>query len=369
MTATGPLAGVKVLELVGLGPGPFAGMLLADMGADVLAVDRPVSISSAGGALVRGKRSLAVDLKDPAGVEAVRALADRADVLIDVFRPGVTERLGIGPDVCCERNPRLVYVRLTGFGQEGPWAQTAGHDIDFLALAGALEPLGRAGGPPSAPINVLGDFAGGGLLAAYGAVMALYERERSGRGQVIDAAMMDGAALLLAPFYAARAMGGWGPRGTNMLDGGAPWYDSYECADGGWLALGAIEPQFYADLLKGLGFDDDPAAQHDQSGWPSLRERIAATIRTRPRDEWVEVFAPLQACIAPALAPEEAPSHPHATARAMFRTDEQGRPEPNPAPRFSRTPGAVQTPDQDAGQTLADWSVPDEHHPAFGVPA
>ena len=358
---TGPLSGIRVLEMVGLGPGPFAGMLLADMGADVLCVDRPVSVSSAGGALTRGKRGVAVDLKAPGGVDALLALADRADVLIDVFRPGVAERLGFGPEVCCARNERLVYVRLTGFGQDGPWAQKAGHDIDFLALAGALEPLGRAGAPPSAPINVLGDFAGGGLLAAYGAAMALFERERSGQGQVIDAAMMDGAALLLAPFYAARSMGGWGPRGTNMLDGGAPFYDTYECADGGWLSLGAIEPQFYADLLKGLGFDDDPAAQHDQSGWPSLRERITSTIRTKTRDEWVAVFDPLEACVAPALAPEEAPSHPHAVARSMFRTDGAGRPEPAPAPRFSRTPGAIGSPSQDARTALEDWGVPEDH--------
>jgi alpha-methylacyl-CoA racemase len=342
---SGPLDGVRVLELVGLGPGPFAGMLLADMGADVLCVDRPVSVSSAAGALTRGKRSVAIDLKAPGGLDALLALADRADVLIDVFRPGVAERLGFGPDVCAGRNPRLVYVRLTGFGQDGPWASKAGHDLDFLALAGALEPLGRADGPPTAPINVLGDFAGGGLLAAYGAVMALYERERSGRGQVVDAAMIDGAAILLAPFYAGRAAGGWGPRGTNLLDGGAPFYDSYECADGGWLAIGALEPQFYADLLKGLGFDDDPAEQFDQSRWPSLRERIAATVRTRTRDEWVEIFEPLEACVAPALRPDEAPAHPHAVARAMFRTDADGRPEPAPAPRFSRTPGAVTEPD------------------------
>jgi alpha-methylacyl-CoA racemase len=365
MTA-GPLAGVKVLELVGLGPGPFAGMLLSDMGADVLCVDRPVSVSSAGGALVRGKRTVAVDVKAPGGVDAVLALADRADVLIDVFRPGVAERLGFGPDVCLARNQRLVYVRLTGFGQDGPWASKAGHDLDFLALAGALEPLGRAGGPPTAPINVLGDFAGGGLLAAYGAVMALFERERSGRGQVVDAAMIDGAALLLAPFYAARSMGGWGPRGTNVLDGGAPWYDTYECSDGRWLTLGAIEPQFYADLLKGLGFADDPADQYDQAGWPSLRERIAATVGSKTRDEWVAVFDPLEACVAPALAPEEAPSHPHHVARGMFVTDDAGRPEPAPAPRFSRTPGAVQHPDPDGRQALADWDLPAEHLAAFG---
>jgi alpha-methylacyl-CoA racemase len=333
-------------------------MVLADMGADVLCVDRPVSVSTAGGALLRGKRSVAIDLKSPGGVDAVLALVDRADVLIDVFRPGVVERLGIGPDVCAGRNPGLVYVRLTGFGQDGPWSQRAGHDIDFLALAGALEPLGRAGGPPTAPINVLGDFAGGGLLAAFGAVMALYERERSGRGQVVDAAMIDGAAMLLAPFYAGRATGGWGPRGTNLLDGGAPFYDTYECADGGWLSVGALEPQFYVDLLKGLGLDDDPAAQYDESGWPSLRERIASTVRSRPRDEWVGVFDALDACVAPALTPDEAPAHPHAVARSMFRTDDQGRPEPAPAPRFARTPGEVATPEPGARAALEAWGLP-----------
>jgi alpha-methylacyl-CoA racemase len=339
--SSGPLAGVKVIEMVGLGPGPFAGMLLADMGADVLAVDRPVSVSSAGGALMRGKRTMAIDLKAPGGLDELLALVDEADVLVEPFRPGVAERLGWGPEVCLVRNPRLVFVRLTGYGQDGPWAQKAGHDLDYLALSGTLEPLGRAGGPPTAPINVLGDFAGGGMLAAYGAVLALYERERSGKGQVVDAAMIDGAALLMAPFFAGRATGGWGPRGTNLLDGGSPFYDVYECADGEWLAVGALEPQFYADLLKGLGLDDDPADQFDQSRWPSLRERIAATVRTRTRDGWVEHFEPLEACIAPALRPEEAPSHPHAVARAMFVTDPDGRPEPAPAPRFSRTPGSV----------------------------
>lgn len=335
---TGPLAGVGVVELVGLGPGPFAGMLLADMGADVLRVARPGAEGDALGALDRGKRTTGLDLKDPAGVEEALALIDGADVLIDVFRPGVTERLGLGPEVACARNPRLVYGRLTGYGQSGPWAARAGHDIDYLALAGALEPLGRSGGPPTPPINVLADFGGGGLTLVMGVCAALFERERSGRGQVVDAAMVDGAAQLMAPFYAGRTSGGWGPRGTNFLDGAAPFYDTYECADGRWLTVGAIEPQFYVAFVEGLGIDLDPEAQWDRSRWPADKERVADRIRTRTRDEWCAAFEGLDACVAPALAPDEAPSHPHAVARDAFVRDGDGLPQPAPAPRFSRTP-------------------------------
>lgn len=333
----GPLAGVTVVEMVGLGPGPFAGMLLADMGADVLRVARPGAEGDSLGALDRGKRTTALDLKDPADVEQALELLDAADVLVDVFRPGVLERLGLGPDVACARNPRLIYGRLTGYGQSGPWAHRAGHDIDYLALAGALEPLGRAGGPPTQPINVLADFAGGGLTLVMGVCAALYERERSGRGQVVDAAMIDGAAQLMAPFYAGRASGGWGPRGTNFLDGAAPFYDTYECADGGWLSVGAIEPQFYAALVTGLGISLDPSAQWSRDRWPADKARIAARLRELPRDEWCRVFESLDACVAPALAPDEAPSHPHAVARGAFVHDAAGSPQPAPAPRFSRT--------------------------------
>ncbi len=367
MTAPGggPLDGMRVVELLGLGPGPFCGMLLADLGADVLRVDRADVARSvdrsrpATNAMYRSKSAIGLDLKAPAGVDAFLRLTDGADATFEVFRPGVVERLGIGPDVACERNPRLVYGRLTGYGQEGPLAHKAGHDIDYLAIAGALEPLGRAGAPPTPPINVLADFAGGGMLLAYGIVAALLARERTGAGQVVDAAMVDGAALMLTPFYAARASGFWGPRGTNMLDTGAPWYDSYETADGGWLAVGAIEPEFYAQLLEALGLSGEQLPdQQDRERWPELRERFAAVIRTRTRDDWEAHFASYDACVAPALAPTEAPEHPHNRARATFR-DIRGVPQPAPAPRFSRTPLAEPSPPQHPGErthdALAGW--------------
>lgn len=347
---------MRVVEVVGLGPGPFAGMLLADMGADVVRVDRPARAGvpagptaiREGSVLNRSKHAAAVDLKDPGGMASFLRLVDRADALIETFRPGVAERLGFGPDVCLARNPGLIYGRLTGFGQDGPWAQRAGHDLDYLALAGALEPLGRAGGPPTPPINVLADFAGGGMLLAFGIACALHARatEAGGAptgGQVVDAAMVDGAALLMAPFYAGRASGAWGSRGTNVLDGAAPFYDSYECADGRWLAVAAIEPQFYAALLQGLGIDgnDDllgAAHQYDTARWPAAKARLAGLIATRARNDWVTAFeeAGLDACIAPVLAPDEAPRHPHARARQAF-VDVDALPQPAPAPRFSRT--------------------------------
>jgi alpha-methylacyl-CoA racemase len=363
---TGPLAGLKVIELVGLGPGPFAGMLLADMGADVLRIDRVEAgravdrSQPASSAMNRGKWSLAVDLKQPKGVATLLRLVDRADALFEVFRPGVAERLGFGPDVCMARNPRLIYGRLTGWGQEGPYANVAGHDIDYLALAGALEPLGRAGQPPTPPINVLADFAGGGMLLAFGVACAAFERAASGRGQVVDAAMVDGAALMLTPFYAARASGFWGPRGTNFLDTGAPFYDAYETADGGWVAVGAIEPQFYAELRSRLGLADDGDldAQWDKEQWPVQKERLAALFRTKTRDEWCELLEHSDACFAPVLAPTEAPDHPHNRARHTFlRIDDV--PQPAPAPRFSRTPATVGRPPTHSGddddEVLAAW--------------
>ena len=351
----GPLSGVRVVEVAGLGPGPFAGMLLADLGADVLVVDRVGTTSVEGlGALGRGKASVGVDLKSPAGLGVLLRLVDGADVLIDVFRPGVAERLGFGPDVCCGRNERLVYGRLTGFGQDGPWADRAGHDLGYLALAGALDPLGRAGGPPTAPINVLADFAGGGELLVVGVLAALVERATSGCGQVVDAAMVDGAALLLAPFYAGRANGAWGPRGTNLLDGAAPFYDAYECADGRWLAVAALEPQFYAALVGGLGVDVDPSMQYDQATWQSLRAAIGGAIARRSRDEWAEVFDGVDACVTPVLAPEEAPRHPHHVARRSF-VERAGLPEPAPAPRFDRTPTAEPPAVQLGPAVLAEW--------------
>ncbi|HMQ26681.1 MAG TPA: CaiB/BaiF CoA-transferase family protein [Acidimicrobiales bacterium] len=365
----GPLQGMVVVELVGLGPGWFCGMMLADLGAEVIRVDRVAEAASvdrsrpATNAMHRGKRSVALDLKQPAGVEAFLRLCDGADAVIEVFRPGVAERLGIGPDDCLDRNPRLVYGRLTGWGQDGPLAQEAGHDLDYIAVSGALEPLGRAGQPPTPPINVLGDFAGGAMLLAFGIVSAVLAAGRTGTGQVVDAAMVDGAALLLTPFFAARNSGFWGPRGTNHLDTGAHFYEVYECADGKWLAVGAIESQFYAALLEGLGLtgDEDPAEQMDPSLWPAKKERFAAIFRTRTRDEWCAVFAGRDACVAPVLAPEEAPAHPHAVARNAFLTVD-GVPQPAPAPRFSETPegvaGPPHHPGADTDAVLAEVGYP-----------
>ena len=366
----GPLQGFRVVELVGLGPGPFCGMLLADLGADVLTVDRADAARGvdrtrpATNAMTRSKHAIGLDLKSPHGVETFLRLCDGADAAFEVFRPGVAERLGIGPEIALARNPRLVYGRLTGYGQAGPLADKAGHDIDYLAIAGALEPLGRAGQPPTPPINVLADFAGGGMLLAYGIVAALLARERTGEGQVVDAAMVDGAATMLTPFYSARASGFWGERGTNMLDSGAPWYDTYETSDHQWLALGAIEPQFYAQLLAGLGLEgEDLPEQHDMAGWPVLRERFASLIATRTRDNWVARFADLDACVAPALTPVEAPTHPHNIARASF-LDIGGVPQPAPAPRFSHTPAPPPRPPEHPGEqtpsVLADWGFTPE---------
>ena len=345
----GPLTGLRVVEIVGLGPGPFAGMVLADMGADVLRVDRLADAEAAdttrpaANVLHRGKPSVALDLKHPAGVDALLRLADRADALIDVFRPGVAERLGFGPDVCLARNPRLIYGRLTGWGQEGPWAGVAGHDIDYIALAGALEPLGRAGGPPTPPINVLGDFAGGGMLLAFGIACAAWERDRSGLGQVVDAAMIDGAALMMAPFITGRQSGGWGARGTNMLDTGAPFYEVYETADGRWMAVGAIEPQFYELLLKGLELTSVPD-RWDRASWPKLKQLFAGVFRTRTRAEWCTVFDGTDACVAPVLEPAEAMLHDHHVARGTFTSG-----QPAPAPRFSRSATGPPSPGSHAG--------------------
>jgi alpha-methylacyl-CoA racemase len=347
---SGPLNGLRIIEIVGLGPGPFAGMLLADMGAEVIAVDRPSTAAAADtskpatNAMNRGKRSIAVDLKTPEGVEVVLQLVDTADALFEPYRPGVAERLGIGPGDCLARNPRLVYGRMTGFGQEGPLAARAGHDINYIALAGALEPLGRAGQPPTPPINILGDFAGGGMLLAYGIACAAFEARGSGQGQVVDAAMVDGAATMLTPFYAARNSGFWGPRGTNHIDTGSAFYEVYECADGKWLALGAIEPQFFANLASTLGLDLDAFGDpFDKERWPAQKEQIGAIIATRTRDGWEAAFEGIDACVTPVLSPEEAPAHPHNVARGSFTTVD-GVPQPRPSPRFSRTPGALNGP-------------------------
>jgi alpha-methylacyl-CoA racemase len=351
----GPLTGLRVAEMVGLGPGPFCGMLLADMGAEVLRVDRVDAADAvdrsqpATSAMDRGKQAVAIDLKHPDGVEALLRIVEQADAFVDVWRPGVAERLGLGPDACLARNPRLVYGRLTGWGQAGPYAHAAGHDIDYIALAGALEQLGRAGEKPTPPINVLGDFAGGGMLLAFGIACAAFETARSGKGQVIDAAMVDGAALMLTPFYAARASGFWGERGTNFLDTGAPFYEVYETADGKFVAVGAVEPQFYAELMTRLGRDDaDLAAQYDKDRWPDEKERMAAVFRTKTRDEWCALLERSDACFAPVLTPLEAPAHPHNRARGTF-LELDGVPQPAPAPRFSRTAATVAGPAMHAG--------------------
>jgi alpha-methylacyl-CoA racemase len=345
----GPLDGVRVIEIASLAPAPFGCMVLADLGADVLRVDRadrsgpeartPVD------PLVRGRRSIGLNLKDPSGVDLLLRLIEGADVLVEGFRPGVAERLGFGPEECARRNPRLVFARMTGWGQEGPLAPTAGHDIDYIGISGALAPIGRAGERPVPPLNLVGDFGGGGMLLAVGVLAALVERERSGLGQVVDAAMVDGSALLTSFIYGMRAAGTWrDQRGSNMLDGGAPWYDTYETADGGYVAVGAIEPQFYAALLDGLGLAGaDLPGQLDPSGWPELRRRFAEVFARRGRDEWAEVFAGTDACVSPVLSMAETAGHPHAVARNAF-IDVGGVTQPAPAPRFDRSPAGQPTP-------------------------
>jgi len=353
----GPLEGVRVVELASIGPVPFCGLVLSDMGADVVRVDKLADVAAAdpsrapGTVLDRGRRSIGVDLKSPDGVDIVLRLVEWADVLVEGYRPGVAERLGIGPVDCQARNPRLVYGRLTGWGRSGPLADRAGHDIDYIALAGALSAFGRAGGPPTPPLNIVGDFGGGGLLLAYGIACALVAAARTGAGQVVDAAMVDGTALLMAPFYAARQIGFWSDeRGTNLLDTGSPYYDTYECADGGWVAVGAIEPQFYAALLDGLGLAAaDLPDRDDRTRWPELRAALAARFRTRTRDEWAEHFAGVDACVAPVLGLAEAPQHPHNVARGTFEQVE-GVIHPAPALRFDRTPAAIVRPPCHAGQ-------------------
>ncbi|MGC0423251.1 CaiB/BaiF CoA transferase family protein [Embleya sp. AB8] len=376
MTAReGPLAGIRVVEFVGLGPGPFCGMLLADLGAEVLRIDR--ADEARGGyakpprnPMNRGKHSVAIDLKHPAGVDLALRLATDADALIEPFRPGVMERLGLGPDVLAEHNPRLVYGRLTGWGQTGPLASAAGHDIDYIALAGMLEPIGRAGQPPSIPLNLIGDFGGGGLLLAFGLVAALLEAARSGRGQVVDAAMIDGAATLGATWFTMGAAGMLGPRGTNMLDGGAPFYDVYETEDAGYVAVGAIEPRFWAELIHRLGLAADPVfadlgRQHDRAHWPAMKARLAEVFAGRTRDAWCALLEGTETCFAPVLSPGEAPAHPHHVERGTF-LHADGLPEPAPAPRFSRTPAAVPGrpvhpgPAEQGGDTdaaLAVWGI------------
>jgi alpha-methylacyl-CoA racemase len=365
---SGPLDGYRVVEIAGIGPGPFAAMMLADMGADVIRVDRKNAVAGGDAAapprdlLTRGRRSVAVDLKQPGGAEVVLRLAEQADALVEGFRPGVAERLGIGPGECRERNPRLVYGRMTGWGQEGPLAGAVGHDINYISLAGVLGAIGRAGEAPVPPLNLVGDFGGGGMLLAFGVVCALLEAARSGQGQVVDAAMIDGSALLMTMFHGMAASGSWRPeRGTNLLDSGAPFYDVYETAGGGYVSVGSLEPQFYAELLRLSGLGETAAdlpAQLDRSQWPAMKKRLAEVFRSKTRDEWTALMEGSDVCFAPVLSMAEAPAHPHNAARHTF-TEVAGIPQAAPAPRFSRTPGAISRPPAHPGQhteeALRDW--------------
>ena len=341
----GPLHGTRVIEISGIGPGPFAAMVLADMGADVIRVERPGGGSFATGPtdlLNRGKRCICLDLKQPEGVDVVLRLVETAGALVEGFRPGVTEKLGIGPEPCLERNPRLVYGRMTGWGQAGPLAQEAGHDINYVSLTGALHAIGRQGEKPAVPLNLIGDFGGGGLLMAFGIVCALFEAKGSGHGQVVDAAMVDGASLLLTSLYGAQQAGWWSEeRGTNVLDSGAHFYEVYETADGKWISVGCLEPQFYASLVERLGLAGEELPQQmDKSGWPALKQRLSEIFSTKTRDEWCRVFENSDACFAPVLSMSEAHEHPHNAARETF-VFANGARQPRPAPRFSRTPAEL----------------------------
>lgn len=365
----GPLAGVRVIEMVGLGPCPFAAMMLADMGADVIRIERKPDpnapnpypmLGTKYDVMARGRRSLALDLKHPRARLLLLDLVAKADALVEGFRPGVMERLGLGPDVCMDRNPQLVYGRVTGWGQTGPLAQAAGHDLNYVALSGMLAAMGRADSPPAPPLNLVGDFGGGGMMLAFGVVCAVLEARTSGKGQVVDAAMTDGAAALGAMMYGLRAFGSWtDEREANLLDGGAPFYDSYACADGKCIAIGAIEPQFYAQLLQLTGANDpDFTKQWAQGRWPELKQKFAALFATRTRDAWCALLEGTDACFAPVLGMGEAPLHPHNAARKTF-IDVDGVTQPAPAPRFSRTAAEVRRPPPAPGQhgdeILADW--------------
>ena len=364
----GPLAGLRVVELGGIGPGPFAAMLLADMGADVLRIERRAAaghgikgFDARYRLLNRGRPSIALDLKAPGAGAAVGRLVGRADAVIEGFRPGVAERLGLGPDDCQRLNPRLVYGRITGWGQDGPLAQEPGHDINYIALTGVLHAIGRKDGPPAPPLNLVGDFGGGALYLAFGMVCALLEAKSSGKGQVVDAAMIDGAASLMTMMYGMHAAGLWrDERGSNRLDSGTPWYDVYETADGKWISIGSNEPQFYEALLDRLGIDRAafPADRHDRAGWPAIRACFTAKFREKTRDEWCEIMTGHEVCFAPVLSLEEAPRHPHMQARGTF-VEQDGVVQPAPAPRFSRTKPQLRhsagTGTPPAEQVLADW--------------
>ncbi|MEM7324863.1 MAG: CaiB/BaiF CoA-transferase family protein [Actinomycetota bacterium] len=366
---SGPLTGIRVIELAGIGPGPMCAMLLADLGADVIRVDRPVQAdlgvprrAREFDVLLRGRRSIAVDLKSPDGVEAVLQLVEQADALIEGFRPGVTERLGLGPDHCAARNPKLVYGRMTGWGQDGPLATAAGHDINYIALTGALAAIGNLDGPPVPPLNLVGDYGGGALYLAFGVCAALLEARTSGTGQVVDAAMVDGAASLLSSVFGLYASGAWGlTRGTNVLDSGSYFYGTYQCADGEWISIAPIEGKFHAELLDRLGIDPaDVPDQHDRSRWPALKARMTEIFAGRTRDQWCEALEGTDVCFAPVLTMEEAKDHPHIRERGTL-IEVEGVTQPAPAPRFSRTPGQVHrpipTPGQHTREVLTEWGL------------
>jgi alpha-methylacyl-CoA racemase len=363
----GPLAGVRVVELAGIGPGPFAAMLLADLGADVVRVDRPggaaLGIDPAYDITNRNKRSVIVDLKAGAGPGLVLGLAERADILIEGYRPGVAERLGVGPEECLARNPRLVYGRMTGWGQQGPLAGSAGHDIGYIATAGTLGMIGPADGPPAVPVNLLGDYAGGSLYLVVGVLAALQHARSSGTGQVVDAAIVDGTAHLGAMIWGMLGAGAWQDRrGANLLDGGCPFYGVYQTSDGGYMAVGALERPFYAEFTSLLGLGEDAPDRDDPSRWGELRDRIAARFKTRTRQEWTEVFEGRDACVSPVLSLREAARHPHLTARGTFTAGADGRTQPAPAPRFSATPGSLRRPPAlpgaHTGDVARDWDLP-----------
>jgi len=362
----GPLVGLRVVELAGIGPAPHAAMLLADLGADVVRVERPAGglqlAPTARDQMLRGRRSISLDLKDPADRQTLLALVQRADVLIEGLRPGVAERLGVGPADCRAGNPRLVYARMTGWGQDGPLADRAGHDINYTAVSGVLHAIGSAAGKPVPPLNLVGDFGGGSMFLVMGVLAALWERERSGTGQVIDAAMVDGVSALAQMFWSLRSCGLWSDqRGANLLDSGVPYYDTYACSDGRYVAVGALEPQFYAALLDGLGLADAGLPDRsDPANWPALRQRFTDAFANRSRDEWGAVFDGTDACVAPVLSFGEVPAHPHIAARSTIITVD-GIPQAAPAPRFSRTAPDLPTPPPqpgaDTAAILADWGI------------
>jgi len=365
----GPLTGIRVVEIAGIGPGPFACMMLADLGADVIRLERPTGPRGVDAVPAnvtnRSRRSVGIDLKNPDAVELVLRLVEGADALVEGFRPGVAERLGIGPDACLARNPRLVYGRMTGWGQDGPYASMAGHDINYIALGGVLAHIGRPGEKPVPPINLVGDFGGGGMLLAFGVVCALLEARSSGQGQVVDAAMVDGSATLMAMMHGMLALGVWNiDKGVNVIDGGAHFYDVYETADGKYVSIGSIEPQFYAELLRLTGLEGEELPhQMDRAQWPALKERVAAVFKQKTRDEWCALMEGTDVCFAPVLTMEEAPHHPHNQARGTF-VEVGGVVQPAPSPRFSRTPGEISRPPSapgaDTDEALTDWGLAED---------